>query len=253
MKISIITATLNSEKTIEDTILSVFNQTFRDIEHLIIDGGSIDKTLEIVKKYPQRISKIISEPDIGVYDAMNKGIKLADGEIIGFLNSDDVYFDNNVIEAVVGVFLENNIDCLWGDLVYVSKDNLKKVVRYWKSSEYRDGLFGAGWVPPHPTFFVKKEIYKKYGGFNLDFKIAADYELMFRLLKKHKIKGKYISKPLIKMRTGGLAHQPKNVAKGNMECIKTWEINGFKMPFYTPALRTIRRVCQILIKRKYFA
>jgi glycosyltransferase involved in cell wall biosynthesis len=250
MKISIITATFNSEKTLEETILSVINQTYQDIEYTIVDGGSIDRTLEVVNKYRERIAKIISEPNRGVYHALNTGIKYTSGEIIGFLHSDDVYFDNSIIETVAKNFKESSIDCLWGDLLYVAKDNLQKIIRYWKSSEYREGLFETGWVPPHPSFFVKKEIYEKYGDFNLDFKIAADYELMFRFLKKYKIKGKYISKIFIRMRVGGFSH--KNKKQGNFECIRAWKINGFKMPLYTPFLRILRRLVQILSNKEAF-
>lgn len=245
MKISIITPSFNSEKTIEATIKSVLNQTHKDIEYIIIDGGSKDKTIEIINKYRDKISKIISEPDEGIYDAMNKGIKLATGEIIGILNSDDLYFDEFVIENVVKTFKENQIDCLWGDLVYF-KNDINKFIRIWKGGKYKSGIFKTGWVPPHPTFFVKKEIYEEYGYFRLDFSVAADYELMFRFLEKYKIKRYYLPKFLVKMRTGGSANKLKNIIRGNLECIRAWKINGIKMPAYTPVLRFLRRIFQIL-------
>lgn len=245
MKISIITPSFNSEKTIEKTILSVLNQSYKDIEYIIIDGGSRDKTLEIVNKFKDKIAKIISEKDQGIYDAMNKGIKLATGDIIGILNSDDLYADNNVIEIVVKTFLDYQVDCVWGDIIYFVNDP-SKIIRYWKSSEYKEGLFEKGWVPPHPTFFVKKECYQKYGYFRLDFPVAADYELMLRFLKKYKIKGKYIPKILVKMRAGGNANKLKNIIKGNLECIRAWKVNNLKMPFYTPIFRLARRIPQIL-------
>lgn len=249
MKISIITTTFNSEKTVEETILSVINQTYGNIEYIIADGGSTDKTLEIVNKYKDRISKIGSGSDNGVYDAMNKGIKMATGDIIGFLNSDDIFFDNKVVETIAEEFEKYNPDCLWGDLLYTAKNDLYKNIRFWKSSDYKDDLFETGWVPPHPTFYVKKEIYEKYGIFNLDFKIAADYELMFRLLKKYKIKSKYIPKTFVRMRVGGFSH--KNKKQGNLECIKAWRVNGFKMPFYTPIFRIFRRLLQMLFKSQF--
>lgn len=245
MKISIITPSFNSEKTIEETIKSVLSQTYNDIEYLIIDGGSRDRTLEIVDKYKDKISKIVSEPDKGIYDGMNKGIKLATGEIVGILNSDDLYFDESVIENVMKVFKENKIDCLWGDLVYF-KDDPNKFIRVWKGGNYKPGIFKTGWVPPHPTFFVKKEIYEKYGYFRLDFPVAADYELMLRFLEKYRVKGYYLPKFLVKMRAGGNANKLKNIIKGNLECIRAWKVNGLKMPFYTPFFRILRRIPQIL-------
>lgn len=245
MKISIVTPSFNSEKTIEETIKSVLSQAYNDIEYLIIDSDSKDRTLEIVDKYRDKISKIVSEKDKGIYDGMNKGIKLAAGEIVGILNSDDLYFDEFVIENVMKAFKENKIDCLWGDLVYF-KDDPNKFIRIWRGGKYKSGIFKTGWVPPHPTFFVKKEIYEEYGYFRLDFPVAADYELMLRFLEKYRIKGYYLPKFLIKMRIGGNANKLKNIIKGNLECIRAWKVNGLKMPFYTPFFRMFRRIPQIL-------
>ncbi|MGC9047013.1 MAG: glycosyltransferase family 2 protein [Minisyncoccia bacterium] len=245
MKISIITPSFNSEKTIEETIKSVLSQSYENIEYIIIDGGSKDKTLAIINQYKDKISKIVSEPDKGIYDAMNKGIKLASGEVVGILNSDDLYADEKVIETIVETFKNYDVDCAWGDLVYFL-DNPNKIIRIWKSSDYKEGLFERGWVPPHPTFFVKKEIYEKFGYFRLDFPVAADYELMFRFLKKYKIKWKYIPKILVKMRAGGTANKFKNIIKGNLECIRAWKVNDFKIPFYTPMFRFLRRIPQVL-------
>lgn len=245
MKISIVTPSFNSEKTIEETIKSVLSQAYNDIEYLIIDSDSKDRTLEIVDKYRDKISKIVSEKDKGIYDGMNKGIKLAAGEIVGILNSDDLYFDEFVIENVMKAFKENKIDCLWGDLVYF-KDDPNKFIRIWRGGKYKSGIFKTGWVPPHPTFFVKKEIYEEYGYFRLDFPVAADYELMLRFLEKYRIKGYYLPKFLVKMRIGGNANKLKNIIKGNLECIRAWKVNGLKMPFYTPFFRMFRRIPQIL-------
>jgi len=247
MKISIITPSFNSGKTIEETIKSVLSQTYKDIEYIIIDGGSKDNTLEIIEKYKDKISKVVSEPDKGIYDGMNKGIKLATGEIVGILNSDDLYFDEFVIGKVAKAFKENDIDCLWGDLVYF-KDDPNKFIRFWKAGSYKPGIFKTGWVPPHPTFFVKREIYEKYGYFRLDLPVAADYELMLRFLEKYKIKGYYLPEILVKMRAGGNANKLKNIIKGNLECIRAWKINGIKMPFYTPILRILRRVPQFIFR-----
>ena len=235
MKISIITPSFNSEKTIEDAIKSIIGQTYKDIEYIIIDGGSKDKTLEIINKYQDKVSKVVSEKDRGLYDAINKGIKLATGEIIGNLNSDDVYENNRVLELVTETFEKTKCDVCWGDLVYVKKDNLNKITRVWKSSEFKTGKFKTGWHPPHPTFFVKREIYEKFGVFRENFKIAADYELMLRLLEKHQVKSSYIPQTLVRMREGGKSNWKSilNVLKANLECYRSFKINQLPVsPFF---------------------
>ena len=229
MKISIITPSLNSVDIIEGAIKSVLSQNYPNIEYIIIDGGSTDGTVEVINKYKNKINKFVSEPDRGVYDGMNKGIKLATGDIVGILNSDDVYADDKVIERVVAEMTKKNVDVCWGNLVYVGAKNIDKVIRYWKSSGYKEGKFKKGWMPPHPTFFVKKWVYDKYGLFNLDFPISADYELMLRFLERHKIKSCYIPQILVKMRIGGQSNKSiKNIIKGNIECYRAWKINGLK-------------------------
>ncbi|GAB6045598.1 glycosyltransferase family 2 protein [Caminibacter profundus] len=241
MKVSIITVVYNNKDTIKDAIESVLNQTYQNIEYIIIDGNSNDGTIDIIKSYGNKIDKFISEKDNGIYDAMNKGIKLASGDIVGILNSDDFYVDNRVIEKVVEVFKNKNVDSVYGDLVYVDKDNTNRIVRYWKSRGYQEGLFKKGWHPAHPTFFVKKEIYDQYGLFNLDFKIAADYEIMLRFLEKYKITSSYISEVLVKMRLGGESNRSiKNIIKANIECYKAWRVNNLNInPF-------------IIIKKPFF-
>lgn len=228
--VSIITATLNSKDTIEETICSVLNQNYKNLEYIVIDGGSTDGTLEIVKKYEPRISKLVSEPDRGKYDAMNKGIELSSGEIVGILNSDDFYVDGNVISIVAENMEEKKADCCWGDLFYVDRNFPERVIRYWKSSEYREGKFKEGWMPPHPTFFVKKEIYKKHGLYLIDFNFAGDYEMMLRLLEKYRIRSCYIHKILVKMRVGGEGNKNiLNRIKANFVAYKAWEENGMKI------------------------
>jgi len=228
--VSIITTVLNSRETIEDTIKSVLNQYYPNIEHIIVDGGSIDGTIEVINKYRKKISKFISEKDKGIYDGMNKGIRMAGGEIIGILNSDDIYASDNVIEEVVKTMEESNADCCWGDLVYVDTKDTNKIIRYWKSSEYEPGKFRKGWMPPHPAFFVRKWVYEKYGTFNLNFPISADYELMLRFLEKYKIKTCYISQVMVKMRIGGQSNKSIiNIIKANLECYRAWRLNGLKI------------------------
>jgi len=230
MKVSIITVVYNNKNTIKDAIESVLNQTYKNIEYIIIDGASSDGTVEIIKSYGNKISKFISEPDNGIYDAMNKGIALATGDVVGILNSDDFYANNKVLERVVEVFKGCKCDSIYGDLVYVDKNDTDKIVRYWKSKPFNKGLFQKGWHPAHPTFFVKKEIYDKYGLFNLDFKIAADYELMLRFLEKYKISSSYIPEIFVKMRVGGESNKSiRNIIKANIECYKAWQTNGLKI------------------------
>ena len=217
MKVSILTATYNSSETLEDCIKSVANQTYPLIEHIIIDGGSTDGTLDVIKKYKNKIAKVISEPDKGIYDAMNKGLRSADGDIIGILNSDDMYADNSVIESVVSTITDNNVDSCYGDLVYVDRDDTAKIKRQWKAGEYKKEKFKKGWMPPHPAFFVKKEMYERYGYLNLDFPLAADYELMLRFLYRYGITTAYIPKVLVKMRAGGTSRPGLYTIKATIE------------------------------------
>jgi glycosyltransferase len=229
MKISIITVSYNSQDTIEDTIKSVLGQSYKDIEYIIVDGKSTDNTLEIANKYKDRISNIISEPDSGIYDAMNKGIKAATGDIVGILNSDDLYENDEVVNAVVKTIRDKEVDCCWGDLVYVNKNDTDKIIRNWKSSKFEKGLFKIGWMPPHPTFFVKRKIYEEFGLFDLDFPISADYEIMLRVLEGHKIKGCYIPEVLVKMREGGNSRPSfLNTIRANKECYRAQVKNGLK-------------------------
>lgn len=244
-KISIITTTFNSESTIEDTVKSVISQSYPDIEYIIIDGKSIDTTLTIIDKYQDKISKIISEKDKGIYFALNKGIELATGEIIGILHSDDFYAHENVISKVVYEFEDGTTDCVYGDLQYVDKINTDKIIRNWKSGTYQHGMFLKGWMPPHPTFFLKKEHYLKYGCFNTSLKSAADYELMLRLLHKHRLSVKYIPEVLVKMRVGGKSNVSlTNRVNANKEDRLAWKINGLKPGMLTLLLKPLSKLSQ---------
>jgi len=205
MKVSIVTVVWNNKKTIKNAIESVLGQTYNNLEYIIIDGASTDGTVEIINSYGSKISKFLSEPDKGLYDAMNKGLKLATGDIVGILNSDDFYVDDKVIEKVAKVFKDKKVDSVYADLVYVKPDDLENVVRYYDSSHFDPNKFAYGWMPAHPTFFVKREIYDQYGYFKTDYKIAADYELLVRFLKKYKISYYYLNEVIVKMRTGGIS------------------------------------------------
>lgn len=248
MKISIITASYNSAKTIEDTIKSVLGQTYQDIEYIVVDGTSKDGTLDIVKKYQASHEiKLLSEPDNGLYEAMNKGIALATGDVIGILNSDDFYKNNEVIQKIVTAFNESGADAVYADLEFVDEIDTKKVVRTWIAGEYQEQKLNNGWIIPHPTFFVKKDIYNKYGLFNPEFKIAADYELLLRLLKFHKIKLRYIKGIIVSMRNGGVSTRNlEQRKKGWQELKAAWTINNLPVPFLFIARRVFFKIKQYL-------
>jgi len=228
MKLSIITVSYNSASTIKDTIDSVLNQTYDDIEYIIVDGVSTDETVEIVDCYGDKISKFISEPDNGIYDAMNKGIKLATGDVIGILNSDDFYIDEFVLEKVVREFNKSKVDSVYADLVYVKPNSLNKIVRYYDSSRFKLEKFAYGWMPAHPTFFVKKEVYDKYGDFKTDYKIGADFDIMVRFLCNYGISYSYLNEPIVKMRKGGVSTSFSSIWINSLEQIRACKENGIK-------------------------
>ncbi len=247
LKISVITTTYNSASTIEDTLKSVTGQDYSNIEYIIIDGLSKDNTLEIVNKYKDKITKIISEKDKGIYDALNKGIEVATGDVIALLHSDDFYIDNKVLSRVAKAFEDKKTDSVYGNLYYVDKDNTNKIVRKWISGKYKHGMFLNGWMPPHPAFFVRKAVYEEHGVFNLQFRSAADYELMLRFLHKLKISTTYINEYLVKMRTGGQSNASvKNRVKANQEDREAWIVNGLKPRFYTLTFKPLRKIVQFI-------
>lgn len=245
MKVSIITIAYNSAETIEDTIQSVVNQDYDNIEYILVDGGSDDGTLDIVRKYRHKISKIVSEPDQGIYDAMNKGVKMATGDLVGILNSDDLYAYSQVISDIVSTI--GNHDSIYADLVYVDRDNIEKTTRKWISGKYKEGLFLKGWMPPHPTFFLRKVIYDKFGLYRLELKSAADYELMLRMIHKHKISITYLNKIITKMRVGGQSNVTiTNRIKANREDRRAWEMNGLKPGVFTLIRKPLSKISQFL-------
>lgn len=246
MRVSIITVSYNSADTIEETIKSVLSQEGTDIEYIIIDGGSTDKTLQIIESFKEKINIVVSEPDGGIYDAMNKGISLASGNVIGVLNSDDIYADNQVLKDVMLQFANSpNLNILYGNLVYVKKDDTEKIVRTWRSESYFDNFFEKGNVPPHPTLFVSSEVYQRAGSFDLQYNLAADYEFMLRVLKKGNFRSKYINRLIVKMRLGGATNKSfSNILNGNREILKAWVNNGLIPPLTLMPLRVIKRVSQ---------
>lgn len=249
-KVTIITVCYNSAKTIEDTIQSVLSQDYKNIEYIIIDGLSTDNTLEIVNQYKTKITTIISEKDAGLYDAINKGISLATGDIIANLNSDDFYIDNHVITDVVNKFEAEQTDVLYTDLYYVDAENTNTVKRYWKSGNYTKGAFYKGWMPPHPTFFVKIAIYEQYGVFNLNLHSAADYEIMLRFIHKYECSISYINRVTVRMRVGGVSNASfANRIRANREDKKAWSINGLTPKPFTFILKPLSKVSQFFNKK----
>jgi glycosyltransferase involved in cell wall biosynthesis len=231
LKISIITVTYNSASVISDCLQSVKSQKYVDIEHIIVDGASTDGTLSFLESKREQLNTLISEADKGIYDAMNKGIKIANGDIIGFLNSDDFYANNEVLSKVADIFFNNpSLDACYSDLVYVDQFNTSKIVRYFKSCNFIPGLFAKGWCPPHPTFFVRRSIFERFGSFDLNYSIASDVDLMMRFLEVHKINVFYIPEICVKMRMGGTTNKNlKNIWTQNKEIIFSLKKNNLQV------------------------
>jgi len=227
MKISIITITYNSEKTLRDTMESVLNQSYKDIEYILVDGKSKDTTCDIIRSYGDRVSKFVSEKDGGLYDALNKGIRMATGDVVGFLHSDDIFASNETLKLIAEAFIKFNVDSVYGDLVYVDQEDTNKIIRFWRSHRFSRARMLTGWMPPHPTFYAKREVYENYGGFNITFRIAADYESMLRFLVRFRASTFYIPLVLIRMRVGGESNKSiKNVMRKSLEDIRAMHMNG---------------------------
>jgi glycosyltransferase involved in cell wall biosynthesis len=249
MIISIITVSYNSAATIEDTLRSVAKQDYPTIEHIIVDGGSNDGTLKIIENQGAHVAKLISEPDDGIFDAMNKGLRLATGDIIGFLNSDDIFETNNIVSTIAQTLGELKYDCCYGDLVYVEQSNLNRVVRYWKSQSYRAGLFDRGWVPAHPTFYAKREVYEQLGNFDIQFRLAADFDILLRFFMVHKISSVYIPKVMVRMRLGGASNiSYLNIYKQNIEIARSFKKNGFSNGIKPFVFKLFDRATQFLYR-----
>ncbi len=243
MKISIITVCYNAEDTINDTIQSVLSQDYKDVEYIIVDGKSTDRTLEIIQSIKSRI-KLISEKDRGIYDAMNKGINIASGDVIGILNADDVYKNSQVLTKVMDAF-KANVSIVYGDIEYVKYNDLSKVVRKWKAGVFRSGKFKWGWMPPHPGFFIKKSCYESFGLFNLNLSTSADYELMLRMLEVHHLSCNYIPKTITSMRVGGASNSSlKNRLIANRNDKKAWTIHPINPFWFTFILKPLRKLPQ---------
>jgi glycosyltransferase len=247
MKISLITVTYNAERFLTDCLTSVSTQVGVDLEHIVIDGLSLDNTVKIIHQHRDVIQKFISESDRGMYDAMNKGIQMATGDIIGILNADDIFSYDNVLADIKNEFLNTGADVVYGDLNYIDSNDSTKVLRRWKSRPYHSGLIPCGWMPAHPTFYAKKELFEKFGAYRLDMGSAADYELMIRFLYKCKVKSVYLPKVLVKMRIGGVSNNSiKNRIKANYADWLAMKINGVKFPLLAVLLKPIRKIPQFL-------
>jgi len=206
MRLSIITATYNSERTLRDTMESILNQTFQDFEYIIVDGASKDATLDIIREYEPRFQgkmRYLSEPDKGIYDAMNKGFAMATGDVIGILNSDDFFTSDDVLQAVVDGFAGEYVDAVYADIHFVGTDDLTKCVRYYSSSVFRPWMMRFGMIPAHPSFYCRKAVYDQYGSFDTTYRIAADFEILLRLIFIHRIRTRYVKKDFVTMRLGG--------------------------------------------------
>lgn len=244
MKISIITVCYNSAATIRDTIESVLAQTHPDIEYIIVDGASTDVTLTIIHDYDTRIAKIISEPDQGLYDAINKGIKVSTGEIIGLMHSDDVYSNKNILSIVAAEFNVDSIEAVYGDLTYITKAPPPRTIRYWKSGQFSLNKLKHGWMPPHPTLYLRRHVFQKNGYYDTNYRISADYDAILRWFGGAQIRSSYIPEVLVKMRVGGESNRSlKKILQKTREdylAIKSNQIGGLATLFF----KNIRKLHQ---------
>lgn len=227
MKISIITVAYNAVDTIESTLLSVAQQTFPDVEHVVIDGGSNDGTKDVISSHGDRISRFVSEPDHGIYDAMNKGVALATGDVIGFLNADDSYASENVLARVAEIMERYQLDALFGDVAFYRPENPGRIVRRYSSAHFRPGRIAWGWMPAHPALFVKREIFQNAGPFRTDYRIAGDFEFVARVFGKQSLRFRYLPEVLVKMRMGGVSTGGwRNTLVLNREVLRACRENG---------------------------
>lgn len=241
MKISIITVTYNCGHVLDNCLNSVATQSFNSVEHIVIDGASNDGTLDVLQAHRSHLAVLVSESDAGIYDAMNKGIALASGDIVGFLNSDDFYAHEKVLETVAQCFaVDPMIDACYADLMYVDQLDTARCVRYWQSNSFVSGSFSRGWCQPHPTFFVRRSVYERFGGFDLSYRIAADVDLMMRFLEVHKLRVKYVPDLWVKMRMGGTTNKNwRNVWVQNQEvlrALKSHKLSAKPLSFFAHKL-----------------
>lgn len=245
LKISIVTVTYNAIRTVSETIESVSSQIYSNVEHIVVDGASTDGTLDVLEAHSEVLARIVSEPDRGLYDAMNKGLMLATGDVVGFLNADDVYNHRHVLRMIADAMEEPSISACYGDLVYVDPRRTDRIVRYWKSRPYEPGLCLRGWMPAHPTFFVRRCVYREIGGFDLSFPRQADFEMAVRLFEVYRIHATYIPQILVRMRAGGVSNSSiLGIVKGNLEAYRACRKNSFSVTPLFMARKILSRVPQ---------
>jgi glycosyltransferase len=249
LKISVLTVSYNAEKYLDATINSVLSQSYPNVEYIIIDGNSSDNTVSIIKKYEDKITRWVSEKDRGMFDALNKGISMATGDVIGMLHTDDFYPNTEVLKQVAAAFEQSDAEVVYGDLEYVHPTETDKVYRNWKGKSFRRNRFLWGWMPAHTTFYIKKNTISRFGEYNLDFKTAADYEFMLRYLYKNKVKAHYLPILLVKMRTGGMSNSNiKNRIAANKNDRLAMKANGIPFPFIVSLLKPLSKLHQYLFK-----
>ncbi|MBG9389053.1 glycosyltransferase family 2 protein [Caenimonas aquaedulcis] len=248
LQISVITAVMNRADTLGDALRSVHGQSWAGVEHVVIDGGSTDGTLDVVRQHRAGIATLVSEPDSGLYDALNKGIAAATGDVIGFMHADDEYASPYTLERVAAAFEDPSVDAVYGDLVYVSRKEPSRVVRYWQAGRYHRGLLALGWMPPHPTFYVRREVYSRLGNFDTRFRIAADYDNMLRLLWRGRVKAAYVPEVLVRMRTGGASNRSLlNILTKSREDYTALRQNGIG-GLQTLLLKNVTKLPQLVVR-----
>ena len=246
--VAIITTAMNSADTLAEAIHSVSGQ-YINAEHIVIDGGSDDVTPSIIESHRDKLSKVVSEPDKGIYDALNKGISRSESKIVGILHADDLFADQSVIEHVLDAFADPDVDAVYGDLDYVDRQDTDRVVRRWRAGDYSSNKLFHGWMPPHPTFFVRREYYERFGMYRLDLGTAADYELMLRFLLIHGIRMKYIPSVLVKMRAGGASNVSLKARwNANRMDRKAWNVNGLRPYPWTLIAKPLRKAGQWVVR-----
>ncbi|HSI53370.1 MAG TPA: glycosyltransferase family 2 protein [Ramlibacter sp.] len=206
LQISVITAVFNRASTLGESMRSVLGQTYEGVEHIVVDGGSTDGTLDVIDAYRTGLAQVLHGPDGGLYDALNKGIRAATGDVVGFMHADDTYASPHALDRIASAFEDPSVDAVYGDLVYVKKDDVSQVVRYWRAGEYTRRQLAFGWMPPHPTFYVRREVYERFGAFDTRYRIAADYENMLRILWRGRVRATYVPEVLVRMRMGGVSN-----------------------------------------------
>ena len=247
MKVSVITICYNAASEIDETIRSVMVQDHQDIEHIVIDGGSTDGTQEKIKRYSECIAHFVSEKDNGVYDAMNKGLRLATGEVVAFVNAGDMMATRNTVSYMVRAFTEQDADAIYGDALMVDPNDITKVKRFWKGGEYDRANFKKGWMPPHLGTYIRKSAYDQHGLFNTDLKVSADYELMFRFLYKHKLRARYVPKVLVRFRLGGVSNRSLvHIWRANVEVYEAWKLNNEPVSPLIVLRKPLRKLGQML-------